>query len=100
MLTTHLLRCCGHDAAACGNIGVSLARLVADEPHAVYVIELSSFQLDNMYTFHPDVAMLLNITPDHLDRYDHKMENYTRPSCACSKTSGLRIWQSIGRTTP
>lgn len=76
MLTTHLLRTCGYDAAACGNIGVSLARLVADDPHAIYVIELSSFQLDNMYTFRPDVAILLNITPDHLDRYDHKMENY------------------------
>lgn len=88
MLTTHLLRCCGHDAAACGNIGVSLARLVADEPHAVYVIELSSFQLDNMYTFHPDVAMLLNITPDHLDRYDHKMENYI--------AAKLRVFQNLG----
>lgn len=87
MLTTHLLRCCGHDAASCGNIGVSLARLVADEPHAIYVIELSSFQLDNMYTFHPDVAMLLNITPDHLDRYDHKMENYI--------AAKLRVFQNL-----
>ncbi len=88
MLATHLLRCCGHDAAACGNIGVSLARLAACEPHAVYVIELSSFQLDNMYTFHPDVAVLLNITPDHLDRYGHKMENYI--------AAKLRVFQNLG----
>ena len=76
MLTHHILRTAGIDASLAGNIGRSLALQVAREPHAVYVIELSSFQLDNMYDFRADVAIILNITPDHLDRYDYKMENY------------------------
>ena len=59
-----------------GNIGNSLALQVAHEDHDYYVIELSSFQLDNMYDFKADVAILLNITPDHLDRYDYKFQNY------------------------
>ena len=57
-------------------IGKSLALQVARDPHDVYVIELSSFQLENMYDFKADIAVMMNITPDHLDRYDHKMENY------------------------
>jgi UDP-N-acetylmuramoylalanine--D-glutamate ligase len=62
-----------------GNIGKSFAMQVAvEEPRDYYVLELSSFQLDNMYKFRADVAVLLNITPDHLDRYDYKMENYAR----------------------
>ena len=61
-----------------GNVGTSLARQVALEPHAYYVIELSSFQLDHMYQFRAHIAILLNITPDHLDRYDHQMELYAR----------------------
>jgi UDP-N-acetylmuramoyl-L-alanine--D-glutamate ligase len=59
-------------------VGRSLARIVADERHDYYVLELSSFQLDGMYQFRADVAILLNITPDHLDRYDHDMRNYVR----------------------
>jgi UDP-N-acetylmuramoylalanine--D-glutamate ligase len=59
-----------------GNIGNSLALQVAQEDHAYYVIELSSFQLDNCYDFKADIAILLNITPDHLDRYDHQFQNY------------------------
>ena len=58
------------------NIGRSLALQVAEDPHEYYVIELSSFQLDNMYEFRANIAILLNITPDHLDRYDFKFENY------------------------
>ena len=77
MLTCHILRTAGIDASVAGNIGKSLALQVAREPHDVYVVELSSFQLDNMYDFRADTAVLTNITPDHLDRYDHKMENYT-----------------------
>ncbi|MBO5054263.1 MAG: UDP-N-acetylmuramoyl-L-alanine--D-glutamate ligase [Muribaculaceae bacterium] len=77
MLTHHILKKGGMDASLAGNIGFSLARQVARDPHKVYVVELSSFQLDNMYDFRADIAMVLNITPDHLDRYDHKMENYT-----------------------
>lgn len=78
MLTWHILRSAGIDAGLAGNVGNSLALQVARNPHPVYVIELSSFQLDNMYDFRADIAIILNITPDHLDRYDHKMENYAR----------------------
>lgn len=75
-LITHILTSGGIDASPAGNVGRSLAWQVAREPHDVYVVELSSFQLENMYDFKADVAVLLNITPDHLDRYDHKFENY------------------------
>ena len=77
--TSLIYRICkkaGLDVGLAGNIGNSLALQVAEEPHACYVIELSSFQLDNMYEFKADVAVLLNITPDHLDRYDNCMQNY------------------------
>jgi UDP-N-acetylmuramoylalanine--D-glutamate ligase len=76
-LIYHIFRHAGYDVGLAGNIGRSLALQVAEEPHAYYVIELSSFQLDNMYDFRANVAVLLNITPDHLDRYDGKMQNYT-----------------------
>lgn len=76
MLTYHILQKAGLDVGLAGNVGNSLALQVATDPHEVYVIELSSFQLDGMYEFKANVAVLLNITPDHLDRYDHKMENY------------------------
>lgn len=76
MLTYHILRSAGIDVGLAGNVGNSLALQVAESPHAVYVIELSSFQLDNMYAFKADIAILLNITPDHLDRYEYKMQNY------------------------
>jgi UDP-N-acetylmuramoylalanine--D-glutamate ligase len=76
LLTHHILTDAGVDVGLAGNVGKSLALQVARDPHAVYVIELSSFQLDNMYDFKADIAILLNITPDHLDRYDHKMANY------------------------
>ncbi len=75
-LIYHILRRAGIDAGLAGNIGNSLALQVARDPHPVYVIELSSFQLDNMYDFKANIAVLLNITPDHLDRYDYKMQHY------------------------
>lgn len=75
-LIWHILKQAGIDVGLAGNVGNSLAYQVAEDPHAVYVIELSSFQLDNMYDFKADIAVLLNITPDHLDRYDYKMQNY------------------------
>ncbi|WP_346319102.1 UDP-N-acetylmuramoyl-L-alanine--D-glutamate ligase [Chitinophaga sp. YIM B06452] len=75
-LTHHIFRTAGLNAALVGNIGVSYARQVATEPADYYIIEISSFQLDDIVEFKPDVAILLNITPDHLDRYDYKMENY------------------------
>jgi UDP-N-acetylmuramoylalanine--D-glutamate ligase len=71
-----MLRRAGLDVGLAGNIGNSLALQVAKEDHAYYVIELSSFQLDNCYDFKADIAILLNITPDHLDRYDHQFQNY------------------------
>lgn len=77
LLTYHILKEAGINVGLAGNVGKSLALQVATEKHDVYVIELSSFQLDNMYDFKADIAVILNITPDHLDRYDHKMENYT-----------------------
>ena len=76
LLTHHILRGAGIDAALAGNVGKSLAWQVARDPHSVYVVELSSFQLDNMYDFRADTAVIMNITPDHLDRYDYKMERY------------------------
>ncbi len=71
-----ILRRAGLNVGLAGNIGNSLALQVARENHDYYVIELSSFQLDNMYDFRADIAILLNITPDHLDRYDNKFQNY------------------------
>ncbi len=75
-LITHILTSGGIDASPAGNVGRSLAWQVAREPHDVYVVELSSFQLENMYDFKANIAVLLNITPDHLDRYDYEMQNY------------------------
>lgn len=75
-LIYHILKNAGYNVGLAGNIGSSLALQVAEEQHDYYVIELSSFQLDNMYDFKADIAVLMNITPDHLDRYDFKMQNY------------------------
>ena len=76
LLTYHILKSAGLNVGLAGNVGQSLALQVATCNYDYYVVELSSFQLDNMYDFKADIAVLLNITPDHLDRYDHKMENY------------------------
>ncbi len=75
-LIFHILKNAGYNVGLAGNIGKSLALQVATEHFDYYVIELSSFQLDNMYKFKANIAILLNITPDHLDRYDFKMQNY------------------------
>lgn len=75
-LIFHILKNAGYNVGLAGNIGRSLALQVATEHFDYYVIELSSFQLDNMYEFKADLAILMNITPDHLDRYDFKMQNY------------------------
>ena len=75
-LIHHIFKTAGYDAGLAGNIGHSLALQVAEEPHEYYIIELSSFQLDNMYDFRANIAVLLNITPDHLDRYNFEMQNY------------------------
>jgi UDP-N-acetylmuramoylalanine--D-glutamate ligase len=75
-LIHHILQTAGINAGMAGNVGSSFALQVAQSPRDVYVLELSSFQLDNMYDFKAEIAILLNITPDHLDRYDHSMQRY------------------------
>ena len=76
-LTYHICKTGGADCAMVGNIGYSFAKQVAEDPKQLYVAEISSFQLDDIITFRPDVAVLTNITQDHLDRYNYKIENYT-----------------------
>lgn len=75
-LIYHICSQAGLDCALVGNIGFSFARQIAQDPKALYVAEISSFQLDDIVSFRPDVAVLLNITEDHLDRYEYKFENY------------------------
>lgn len=75
-LVYHLLKTAGFDVAVGGNIGTSLARLLTERDYAYLVLEISSFQLDNMYNFKADIAVLCNITPDHLDRYNYELQNY------------------------
>ncbi|MDR2683056.1 MAG: UDP-N-acetylmuramoyl-L-alanine--D-glutamate ligase [Dysgonamonadaceae bacterium] len=86
MLTYHILKTAGLNVGLAGNVGKSFARQVAENDYDYYVSELSSFQLDGMYDFKADIAALLNITPDHLDRYDYNMQNYV--------DSKLRILQN------
>ncbi|HNP20536.1 MAG TPA: UDP-N-acetylmuramoyl-L-alanine--D-glutamate ligase [Panacibacter sp.] len=77
-LTYHMCKTAGLDCALVGNIGYSFAKQVAEDPKTLYVAEISSFQLDDIKDFRPDVALLLNITEDHLDRYEYKFENYIK----------------------
>jgi len=77
LMIHHILKNAGVNASLAGNIGQSLARQVVENTTDVYVLELSSFQLDGMFDFKADIAILLNITPDHLDRYEYNMQNYT-----------------------
>ncbi len=77
-LIYHICKLGGLDAALVGNIGYSFAKQIATDPKPLYVVEVSSFQLDDIESFRPDVAVLLNITEDHLDRYEYKFENYIR----------------------
>jgi UDP-N-acetylmuramoylalanine--D-glutamate ligase len=75
-LTYHICKTAGLDCAMVGNIGISFAKQVALDPKEIYVVEVSSFQLDDIKEFRADIAMLLNITEDHLDRYNYQFENY------------------------
>lgn len=86
LLTYHLLKEAGYRVGLAGNIGHSFAKQVMENQHDYYVLEISSFQLDRCFHFAPDVAVLLNITPDHLDRYDYQFENYIQ--------SKFRIFQN------
>jgi UDP-N-acetylmuramoylalanine--D-glutamate ligase len=76
LLTYHILKNAGFNVGVAGNVGSSFAMQVAEQNFDWYVLEISSFQLDNMYDFKADIAILTNITPDHMDRYDHRFENY------------------------
>lgn len=76
LLSFHLMKNAGFNVALAGNVGFSMARQVAQQKYEWYVLELSSFQLDGTETFKPDIGILLNITPDHLDRYEYNMQNY------------------------
>ncbi len=89
-LIYHICRQAGLDCALVGNIGYSFAKQVAEDPKAVYVAEISSFQLDDIVDFRPDVAVLLNITEDHLDRYEYQFDNYisSKFRIAMNQTSG------------
>ena len=78
LLTGHIFKNAGYNVGVAGNVGKSFAWQVAEENHDFYVLEISSFQLDGMFDFKADVAVLLNITPDHLDRYNNRFENYVR----------------------
>ena len=76
LLTYHILKKAGLDTGLAGNVGKSLAAQIAERDREYFVVELSSFQLDGMFDFRADIAILLNITPDHLDRYENTMQNY------------------------
>jgi UDP-N-acetylmuramoylalanine--D-glutamate ligase len=89
-LAYHLLKSAGMSVALAGNVGESLARKVAKENHEWYVVEISSFQLDGTKTFRPHIGILLNITPDHLDRYEYQMQSYIN--------SKFRLVQSMQAT--
>ncbi len=88
LLTYHILKNAGLNVGLAGNIGKSFARQVALQSFDYYVLEISSFMLDNMYNFKADIAVLLNITPDHLDRYDYKMENYADSKFRIAQNQG------------
>ncbi|MCG9880716.1 MAG: UDP-N-acetylmuramoyl-L-alanine--D-glutamate ligase, partial [Bacteroidia bacterium] len=75
-LTYHLLKKAGLNVALAGNIGISMCRMVATGNYDYFVLEISSFQLDDMYQFRADIAVICNITPDHLDRYNYELSNY------------------------
>ncbi|MEN9998401.1 MAG: UDP-N-acetylmuramoyl-L-alanine--D-glutamate ligase, partial [Bacteroidota bacterium] len=76
MLTYHILKKAGINVGLAGNVGKSFAKQIAEENFDWFVLELSSFQLDDMFDFRADIAILTNITPDHLDRYNYEMQNY------------------------
>ncbi|MFT6503405.1 MAG: UDP-N-acetylmuramoylalanine--D-glutamate ligase [Crocinitomicaceae bacterium] len=92
MLTYHILKNGGLNVGLAGNIGESFAKQVAEKTFDWYVLELSSFQLDDMYEFKADIAMLMNITPDHLDRYEYKMENYASSKMRIVQNQTAEDW--------
>lgn len=101
-LIYHICHHAGKDCALVGNVGISFAKQVALDPKDLYVAEISSFQLDDIKTFRPDVAIITNITEDHLDRYDYKVENYIRSKFRIAenqKESDVLIYNLDDETT-
>lgn len=92
MLTYHILKKAGLNVGLAGNIGDSFAKQVAEDNYDWYVLELSSFQLDDMHDFKADIAVLMNITPDHLDRYDYKMQNYVNSKFRIIQNQTAQDW--------
>ncbi len=92
MLTYHILRKAGINVGLAGNVGKSFAKQIATEEFDWYVLELSSFQLDDMFEFRADIAMILNITPDHLDRYDYQMQNYVDSKFRILQNQTMNDW--------
>jgi UDP-N-acetylmuramoylalanine--D-glutamate ligase len=92
MLTYHILRKAGIKVGLAGNVGKSFAKQIATEEFDWYVLELSSFQLDDMFEFRADIAMILNITPDHLDRYDYQMQNYVDSKFRILQNQTINDW--------
>ena len=88
LLTYHLMKNAGFNVGLAGNVGFSMARQVAQQKLDWYVLEMSSFQLDGTKSFKPEIAILLNITPDHLDRYDYNMQNYIDSKFSIIKNMG------------
>lgn len=99
-LTYHLLREGGYDVALVGNIGKSFAKQVAQDPKAWYVIEISSFQLDDIDKFRPDIAVILNITPDHLDRYRNDLGLYASAKLKIARNQGPQDLLIINQDDP
>ena len=92
MLVHHILKNAGLNVGLAGNIGESFAKQVAENNFDYYVLELSSFQLDGMFDFKADIALLMNITPDHLDRYEYKMENYVASKFRITQNQTEKDW--------
>ena len=93
-LLAQMLNACGQRTIACGNIGKPLSEVAREkQPFDVLTVEVSSFQLEAIRTFHPSISLWLNFAPDHLDRY-RSVSDYRRPSCAFSKIKLKPTWQS------
>ena len=90
LLTHHILIEAGFDVGLAGNIGNSFARQVAENDHEYYVLEISSFQLDDIHEFTPHIGVITNVTPDHLDRYDHNFNNYLKSKLRITKNQKQR----------
>lgn len=90
LLTYHILIEAGFDVGLAGNIGNSFARKVAENDHEYYVLEISSFQLDDIHEFTPHIGVITNVTPDHLDRYDHNFNNYLKSKLRITKNQKQR----------